>query len=332
MKLAYILKWFPKASETFVLDELLAHQKAGVSLTIFSLLHSPDRMHQDYVHELRVPIQYAPEATLEQKAEWIARRCAGVTHIHAQFAASATTVAALVSQKTRIPYSFTAYARDIYHQDVLPQDLAQKLGHATFCITVSQHNYRHLRSLNPQANIIVLYTGIALERFPFRPMPRESFVLGVGRLVPKKGFATLARACPSRYPLHIIGEGPERPKLRRAHLHGFLPRTAAYDWICRTGLLVLPCCIAADGDRDGIPTVLSEGMAAGTPVLATRLVGIPEVCDNLVEPDDPVQLQDAIERMMQCPPSQEALWQTRKWLETHCDVEKQMAAFRSLLL
>jgi glycosyltransferase involved in cell wall biosynthesis len=73
-------------------------------------------------------------------------------------------------------------------------------------------------------------------------------------------------------------------------------------------------------------------MAAGTPVLATRLVGIPEVCDNLVEPDDPVQLQDAIERMMQCPPSQESLWQTRKWLETHCDVEKQMAAFRSLLL
>jgi glycosyltransferase involved in cell wall biosynthesis len=331
MKLAYILKWFPKASETFVLDELLAHQKAEVPLTVFSLLHSPDDMHQDYVQELRVPIQYAPETAIEQKAQWISRRCAGVTHIHAQFAASATTAAALVSKITRIPYSFTAYARDIYHRDVSTQDLAEKLSSARFCITVSQDNHRYLRSINPQANIKVLYTGLALERFPFRPMPREPFVLGVGRLVAKKGFSTLARACPSRYPLHIIGDGPERPNLQGAHLHGFLSRTAAYGWIRRAGLLVLPCCIAPDGDRDGIPTVLSEGMAAGTPVLATRLVGIPEVCKDLVEPDRPDQLQAAIERMMQRPPSQEALWETRKWLETHCDVDKQMAAFRSLL-
>ena len=320
-----------KASETFVLDEILAHQKAGVSLTIFSLFHSPDTINQDYVHEVRFPIQYAPAGSLEEKAEWIPLRCAGVTHIHAHFAASATTVADLVFQKTQIPYSFTAYARDIYHQDVLSQDLACKLGHARFCITVSQYNYAYLRSLNPLANIKVLYTGLALERFPFRPLPREPFVLGVGRLVPKKGFATLVKACPSQYPLHIIGEGPERHKLHGAHLHGFVPRTKAYEWISRAGLLVLPCCIAADGDRDGIPTVLSEGMAAGTPLLATRVVGIPEVCNNLVDPNDPAQLKDAIQRMMQCPPGQEVLWSGRKWLETNCDVDNQMLAFRSWL-
>jgi glycosyltransferase involved in cell wall biosynthesis len=72
-------------------------------------------------------------------------------------------------------------------------------------------------------------------------------------------------------------------------------------------------------------------MAAGTPVLATRVVGIPEFCNNLVEPNDPAQLSQAIDQMMQCPPHQDALWFGRKWIETHCDVDRQMLAFRSLL-
>lgn len=331
MKLVYILKWFPKASETFVLDEILAHQKAGISMHIFSLYHSPDAVHQDYVQEVGYPIQYTPEGSLEEKATWIALRCGGATHIHSHFAASATTVADLVSQRTGIPFSFTAYARDIFHQDVSPEDLAGKLDRARFCLTVSQYNYKYLCSLSTRASIRVLHTGLALERFPFCPLPRERFVLGVGRLVPKKGFANLVQACPSQYPLHIIGDGPERCKLQGAHLHGFLPRITAYDWISRAALLVLPCCIAPDGDRDGIPTVLTEGMAAGTPVLATRVVGIPEFCSNLVEPNDSAQLRNAIDQMMQCPPTQEALWLGRKWIETHCDVDKQMVTFRSLL-
>jgi glycosyltransferase involved in cell wall biosynthesis len=331
MKLVYILKWFPKASETFVLDEILAHQKAEVPLTIFSLFASPDGIHQDYVREIGYRIQYVPEGSLAEKAEWIASRCAGATHLHAHFAASATTVALLVSLKTGIPYSFTAYARDIFHQDVSRDELAEKITQARFCLTVSHYNRDYLLSLSPLADIRMLRTGLSLERFPFRPLPRESFVLGVGRLVPKKGFDTLVQACPPRYPLHIIGDGPELPRVQGAILHGFLTRTVAYTWICRAGLLVLPCRIADDGDRDGIPTVLSEGLAAGTPLLATRVVGIPEVCQTLVDPNDPSALRDGIEKMMQDPPSQETLWHGRRWVEANCNIDKQMEILRSFL-
>ena len=52
MKLVYILKWFPKTSEAFVLDEVLVHQKAKVALTIFPSLRSPDNVHQNYVGEV----------------------------------------------------------------------------------------------------------------------------------------------------------------------------------------------------------------------------------------------------------------------------------------
>ena len=331
MKLVYILKWFPKASETFVLDEILAHQKAGVALTIFSLLQSPDSTHQDYVSEVRYSIQYVPEGTFDEKAEWIARRCEGATHIHAHFAASATSVALIVSKKTGIPYSFTAYARDIFHESVVRDELAEKVAQARFCLTVSHYNRDYLGSLSPSADIRLLRTGLALNRFPFCPVQREKFVLGVGRLVPKKGFDTLVAACPDCYPLHIIGEGPERPRVRGAILHGFLPRSVAYKWICRAGLLVVPCRIAPDGDRDGIPTVLCEGMAAGTPVLASRVVGIPEVCQSLVASDDPAALREAIHEMMAHPPPQEILRQSRVWLETNCDVDKQMHILRSFL-
>lgn len=331
MKLVYILKWFPKASETFVLDELLAQQRAGVAMTIFSLFASPDSSHQDYVDEFHYPVHYVPEGSLEEKANWVAARCNGATHLHAHFAASATSVAMKVSAQTGIPFSFTAYARDIFHDSVSRDELAEKVSRARFCLTVSCYNRDYLRGLSPSADVRLLRTGLSLDRFPFRPLPREQFVLGVGRLVPKKGFDALDAACPERFPLHIIGDGPERPRVHRATLHGFLPRSITYTWICRAGLLVLPCRIAADGDRDGIPTVLCEGMAAGTPVLSTRVVGIPEVCPFLVAPDDLAALRDAISEMMAQPPRQDVLWQSRAWIEENCDVDKQMEVLRSFL-
>lgn len=331
MKLAYILKWFPKASETFILDEILAHQKAGVSLKIFSLFASPDLVHQDYSREVKYPVVYVPGSSLEEKGAWIAERCDGISHIHAHFAASATSVALLVWKRLGIPYSFTVYGRDVFLETVSRQDVAEKLQCARFCLTVSEYNRDYLRELSPEADIRVHRTGIAIDRFPFNPAPRERFVLGVGRLVAKKGFDILASACPSKYPLHIVGDGPERRNLRGAVLHGFLQREAAYEWISRAGLLVVPCRIAPDGDRDGIPTVLTEGMAAGTPVLATRVAGIPEVCESLVEPESPEKLRVAIDQIMTEPPGQESLWENRNWVSIHCDVDQQTELFRSFL-
>ena len=71
----------------------------------------------------------------------------------------------------------------------------------------------------------------------------------------------------------------------------------------RVTLFALPCVISADGDRDGIPTVLMEAMATGIPVVSTRISGIPELIDSghdglLVEPNNPVLLADALEQLL----------------------------------
>ena len=43
-----------------------------------------------------------------------------------------------------------------------------------------------------------------------------------------------------------------------------------------SNMVVAPCVISDDGDRDGLPTVLLESMALGTPVISTQVAGIPD--------------------------------------------------------
>jgi glycosyltransferase involved in cell wall biosynthesis len=71
-------------------------------------------------------------------------------------------------------------------------------------------------------------------------------------------------------------------------------------------VFALPCVIADDGDRDGIPNVLVEAAAAGVPIVSTAVSGITElVVDGdtgcLVPPRDPVALGAAIERLLDSP-------------------------------
>ena len=72
----------------------------------------------------------------------------------------------------------------------------------------------------------------------------------------------------------------------------------------------MPCRLLPT-DRDGIPNVLVEAMAAGAPVVATNVSGIPELVEHevnglLVEPDDPQALADALMRLHEDPRARRA--------------------------
>jgi glycosyltransferase involved in cell wall biosynthesis len=92
---------------------------------------------------------------------------------------------------------------------------------------------------------------------------------------------------------HVEFAGAESPERVRERL-------AAAD------IFTLGCKIAQNGDLDGIPISLMEAMAAGVPVVSTRLSGIPELIEDgveglLAEPGDPESLAAALLSLIRDP-------------------------------
>src|SRR5690606_7605199 len=77
----------------------------------------------------------------------------GITHVHAHFASSATSVSRDLHQLMGISYSFTAHAKDIFIETVSWGSLVRKLRMARFVVTVSDFNVDHLRALEPRVNV-----------------------------------------------------------------------------------------------------------------------------------------------------------------------------------
>jgi colanic acid/amylovoran biosynthesis glycosyltransferase len=349
----YVLKRFPRLSETFVLRELLGLEEAGERVLIDSLLPPESQPRHPELDLLRADLRYLPRRPrlreprvalahmrvgaaaplcwlrLAQRARrngWrrfvqaglVARRAraAGARHIHAHFVTAAAEVARDAAALARVPFSVTAHAKDIYQRDNAAQ-LARRVEGAAAIVTISEFNARHLRASLLSHPVVRVPNGMPLAEPA--PAPADGPVLCIARLVPKKGVDVVIEALtllPKDFPnarLELIGEGPLAEELHelarrrgvaeRIDWRGFVPSDAVGEALARCALIALPCRVAPDGDRDGIPTVLLEGMARGLPVVSTPVSGIPELVEHgvsglLVPPDDPKTLARAIARLL----------------------------------
>ena len=349
-RVGYVLKVYPRFSETFIVNELLAHERAGAEIAIFSLRPpTGGRFHPD-IGEVRAPVTYLPAAGLRAADLWQALRAAGagalvddpdaadardalqavhlaseirargIEHLHAHFASTAAAVTRLAARLAGVSYSVTAHAKDIFHEDIDPSRLALRLTDAQAAITVSDFNLAHLQRVAPQAEIHRVYNGLDLRRFPYVSPPRRSRdIVAVGRLVEKKGFGDLVEACAllardgRDVRCQIVGEGPYEGDLRaRVAEHGLEdsvallgPRTQreVRELVQGSAVLAAPCVVGVDGNRDGLPTVLIESLALGTPAVATPLTGIPELLRDgetglLVPQHDAPALAAALARIL----------------------------------
>ena len=165
----------------------------------------------------------------------------------------------------------------------------------------------------PEGKLVVLPIGVAIPNEP--PPRRPSFHLFVGRFVEKKGIAVLAdamrrlRAQGDSTPLVCIGDGPLRPLLeelrrdiRGVSLTGWLPPDAVQARMIEAVSLLVPSIIAADGDAEGLPSVIPEAMAEGCPVIGSDQGGIAEAIRHeqtglLVPPGDAEALARAMHRV-----------------------------------
>src|SRR5690606_34509883 len=127
---------------------------------------------------------------------------------------------------------------------------------------------------------------------PPHPFP-EGYAIFVGRFVEKKGLRYLLDAMPSiraRHPglgLVLVGYGELETEVRAqiaslgledaVHLTGKIPHRELIPWLRHARLAVVPSIVDRNGETDGMPTVVSEAMAAGLPVVGCAVDGIPDV-------------------------------------------------------
>jgi len=357
MRVGYVVKRYPRYSETFIVNEIIAHEAAGLDIRIFALLPPEDTHFQDIIAKVRAPVKYLSArsgksselwSTLTRVADALPNvwqqlsagsndtakelilalalahdiREQGITHLHAHFATTATAVARLAANFASISYTFTAHANDIFHRDTNLPGLHRKFTDAAAAITVSDYNIDYLENTlgidHPRLQRI--YNGLDLERFVYQdPDVQCTNIITVGRLVEKKGFCYLIDACRilktrrRKFDCRIIGTGPLKNELQeqinkaklndQVSLCGPRPQQEVINEIRSAAIFAAPCIVGDDGNRDGLPTVLLEAMALGTPCISTDVTGIPEIIRNndtglIVRQGDPVTLADALEAML----------------------------------
>src|SRR5438105_3005309 len=268
----YVIKMFPRLSETFILNEVLELERQGLKLHIFSLKSPVETVFHSQTKQVRSPITYLPERICEaplriaqaqfyvwrrHRRAWrhtlrnairrarsggdagnlisfcqaccVVRELGSIRHLHAHYANVPAKVALLVQRLTGISFSITTHAKDIFQNNPFASPkLHERMSRARFVVANSRFSAEHIRAgLGGNGEVHVVYNGLDLAAFPLRTKePEQPLILGVGRLVEKKGFGDLVGACHLlkqkgiRFSCELVGTGAFSSQLKeqiRAH-------------------------------------------------------------------------------------------------------------------
>jgi glycosyltransferase involved in cell wall biosynthesis len=354
---AYLFERFPSFGQTFCYREVAELSRQAITPPIFSIRNPKDEPPQDWDTRIVQRVHYLPEekqlldsvrlaskkeqvnaqtiGALDQwgrrtdflrlyQAVYVGLRLKemGIRHVHAHFAGMAARTAYWITRFFPVTFSFTAHANDIFAPREFEIGLDKLVDAAGVIVTETDYAAQFLRERFPERTdrIHRIYNGLNLAEFgraDFSSTP--PLIIAVGRLIAKKGFANLIRACgllaqrEKSFRCEIIGEGPLENELRaqieqlglqnRVALSGSKPQRDVRRRLAAANVFVLPSVVEPQGGMDNLPTVIMEAMATALPVISTDIGGIPEmVVQNetgfLVQPGDAVALAGAIKKVI----------------------------------
>ncbi len=312
-RIGYVLKVFPKVSETFIVNELVELRRRGVDVFIYSMT----KPQEDLQHKI---VQRSGLLDVTTDSEDVFRQWLAETppqKLHAHFATEATKRAASLSQEFGIPYSFTAHGYDIYRKP--PADFGDLARAASAVVTVSDANATYMSQSFGIAreSIRVIPCGIDVQQFRPAERPQStSEIVCVARLVPVKNLQLLIQACSILRDLNvdfhcsILGEGRCREELTQSienlelndhvSLEGAKDQSEVAVWWRHAAVGVL------SSVSEGMPVALMEAAASGVPVVATNVGGVSELVEDdvtglLVPPFEPMVMADALGYLLRHP-------------------------------
>ena len=263
----------------------------------------------------------------------LAGRLAGVKHI-----VSGVRVA---EQRSRVPLWLDRITNSLVEHNV--------------CVSQSVADFSVRHGGLAADKISVITNGVDADRFAnaepadlaeFAIPPTSKTVIAVGRLDPQKGPTFLIDAAEQLIPKHddlhvlFVGAGPLDEELRRTvrdrnladriHFAGWRPDVAA--------LLKAAYCLALPSLWEGMPNVALEAMAAGLPVVASRVEGTGELIDNgktglLVAPSSAAEFQSALNQLLCDVDAAKSIGRAAQTsVRQHHDIDAKVAEYERLYL
>ena len=236
----------------------------------------------------------------------------GIQHLHNHIANSSCTVAMLAATIGGGTFSFTMHGPHIFFEPYLWR-VDEKIRQALFVSCISHFcRSQGMLFVAPEhwPKLRIIHCGVEPDLFaPVQHQNAGRRLLYVGRLAAMKGLPVLFEALSQlreRYPdltLTVVGDGQERGEIEASAQHlgistivnfvGYKSQTEVREYLQETDIFILP------SFAEGVPVVLMEAMAAGVPVLTTRIAGVPELVEHgvsgwLVPPGDMQALAEGL--------------------------------------
>lgn len=358
-KVVFLTWMFPKLSETFFIRKLVALLERGIEVEIVCTkdprreLPRESVVLETRVHELVTRyglldrVTYTPVATCMETAR---RKLSAADVMHIHFADMTLPLVEQGLSRAPAPVFVSCYEPDLGNLLAAPAPLREQVFDAVagFCVSAPGMVDALVAAGAERDSVFCVPDGLDLSRFqvasPSSGPARRIFA--AGRMVEKKGFSYLLEAIsrivgqgvPVR--LRLAGDGLLRASLeeqaRRLGIQehvaflGYLVEDEVLEEIRASDMVCVPSCVAEDGDKEGIPTILLESIACGKPVVTTPNGWISDIAvhgeNALVVPEkDSAALAGALARLAADPALRSAIGRGgRELVERDFDAERTM--------
>lgn len=314
MKLIIFTYFFPKISETFILNRITRLIDAGVDVRIFALKNPAivkayednsleTMVHPDVIkYKLMDKVEYFPkkasgEMDYESIVNAVKRFSPDVVHV--QWGNLGEDLLSRISFPLPTVVSFHSHLtpRTWKVQQAGFENVFQK---ASLILPVSNYIKDGLVKMGCNTNkIVVHHMGVDTKLFtPTEKQDREkATILSVGSFIEKKGFqdaltavGLLSNGMRNNLRYRLVGDGPMRERYmeivekcglsQNVVFFGKLTQDRVIEEYQKADIYIHPSVQSSEGDDEGIPTVIMEAQSCSLPVVSTFHTGIPEIVED----------------------------------------------------